>query len=111
MKEYTQKLKEIRKEINNKNQEIKELEKNSQEIWERITKEINNNKNTYKKQNGLSGLKNAELIISENNNPSHNSIIITFENKPTAKGLSIIEETIGLTFDKTITDNKYLFQL
>ena len=105
MENYSQELIKIRKTITEKLNEINELNNRNDELWNKINKEINDNKIYLKKQEGLSGI--TESTIYGDNQ----GIIIIFQNRPTAKGLSIIEDETGLKFIRTISEKEYLYQI
>ena len=103
--ENADKLRKIRKSINDKQKEIVNLELEKEEIWQKIYDEFNENLVMYRKTEGLSGLREAlGTYVGEE------LLVILFEqgSMPTAKGLSFIEENTGLRFDGNIHD-RYQF--
>ena len=100
-----EKLRKIRKSINDKKKEIVNLQLEKEELWQKIYDEFNENLVMYRKTEGLSGLREAlSVFISEE------ELIISFEqgSMPTAKGLSFIEDNTGLKFNGNV-NNKYQF--
>lgn len=96
MIEDVEKLRKIRKSINDKKKEIVNLQFEKEEIWQKIYTEFNENLVMYRKTEGLNGLREALSDYS-----SDEKLIIWFEegSMPTAKGLGFIEENTGLRFD------------
>lgn len=105
MSENVDKLRKIRKSINDKKKEIVNLQLEKEEIWQKIYDEFNENLVMYRKTEGLSGLREALGAYM-----GEEVLVILFEqgSMPTAKGLSFIEENTGLRFDGNI-DNKHKF--
>lgn len=101
MNENADKLRKIRKSINDKQKEIVNLQMEKEEIWQKIYDEFNENLVMYRKTEGLSGLREALGIYM-----SEEVLVISFDqgSMPTAKGLSFIEENTGLRFDGNIHD-------
>ena len=93
--DFSGRLKNIRVNISDKTREIMELQQESDELWEKLLKNFRDNKIYFKKQDGLSGIDNAKI----NDVPNDYRLIVIFTSKPSAKGLSLIEEETGLTFD------------
>lgn len=99
------KLRKIRKSINDKKKEIVGLQLEKEELWQKIYDEFNENLVMYRKTEGLSGLREALGVYM-----SEEVLVVSFEqgSMPTAKGLSFIEENTGLRFDGNV-NNKYQF--
>lgn len=105
MIEDVEKLRKIRKSINDKKKEIVNLNLEKEEIWGKIYDEFNENLVMYRKIEGLSGLKEALNIHA-----GEEMLVVWFEKgvMPTAKGLSFIEENTGLRFNG-VYNNQYQF--
>lgn len=106
MREHTERLIEIRKDISLKNKELNDLLNEQIELWVKIHREMNENKARYRKMEGLSGFiqcidyyegRGLVLQFDENSNP-------------TARALSLIEEDTGLKF-KSCDGSQYVFNL
>lgn len=104
----SEKLVEIRQEINEHKKRIIELENEQEEFWKRIIRDFNSNKAMYRKVDGLEGLvqalpyqKDRFLVVSFDEN----------SNVPSAKGLSFIEEDTGLLFKGSPSVNQFRFGL
>ncbi len=94
LNEYSKNLKSIRVQISDKLGEIRDLENNKKELWDKLLKDLNDNKISFKKQEGLTGLESIKI----EEYGSDYRLYLTFTNRPTAKGLSIIEEETGLSY-------------
>lgn len=104
--DFSVRLKNIRVNISDKSREINELQQESDELWNKLLKDFNDNKIFFKKQEGLSGLDKAMV----NDIPNNYNLEVVFTSRPSAKGLSIIEEETGLTF-KENNSMSYIFIL
>lgn len=113
---YVDRLIEIRKDITSKRKEIIELESEKEDLWKKILRELNDNKARYKKMEGLSGFKEANLgkieLVDSSDFERVINILFDKNSKPTAKALSYIESDTGLKFKgNNINPDNYGFGL
>lgn len=105
MENYSETLRNIRKEINRKVKEIQELNNYNEEVWLKVEKECRDNLIYFKKKTND---KLVEFHIRDMG--SEQVLCARFDATPSAKELSSIEEDTGLKFYK-MTGFDYYFKL